>query len=418
MTMTRSEEGILFAWALAAAAGKAVAIYLDHTGVKAAAVDTATTSFEARSALVNLLRHGLPGRNGMVCMSEAPSELDQGIFQMNAAQGGLHWATASSLYKGSVNNFTWTAATVQPGGLGDWLRVAAPQRSNYAKRWCARNRLDKQPLIPPQTSNEVSNLLGRVLRDAPFPRLRMPEMSEIPGYHVTPLSEAILMSLAYGIVRLSWSDEAISNMGHKTPSNPQGGHNIACVIVDGNGRIIGWGRNHNATNATLHGEVMAILNYQLLDGGPLPEGSRIYTTLKPCYMCAGTLVTAAPGCTVVSGQDDVNIVNSALDRQVNRCRSEVRAHENTGIKLLAIQGNRSTTGSLATAAAQELMEDALFEFFYIGFNLRADCWESQLWEQGMELLRSISPHVDTLRFYMFKGLSNLPPSNGPLYPKR
>jgi tRNA(Arg) A34 adenosine deaminase TadA len=354
---------------------------------------------------VNLLRNARTGRAGMVCLSYEPSELDQGMFQMNAKEGGLYWATATQLCKGSVANFNWTLSNPPANGIGDWLRVGNVSRNSYAKRWCARNRMDKLALAMGAVSNQVADMRGQLVREFNPPRLRLPEPYAVPGYRVTPLSDAILMTLAYSIVRLEWSEASTSTgAGNGTPVSEFGGHNIACVIVDQDGRIIGWGRNHNAVGASLHGEVMAVLNYQRLNATPIPPNSRIYSTLKPCYMCAGLLVTAAPGCTVISGEDDVNIVASALDRAVNNCTTMTRPHETTGLTLLAnqVRDRDSTTRSLTTEESRALMEDALYECFYIGLNIRN--WELDLWMHGLELLKSINPHVETLRGFMMRGL--------------
>lgn len=407
MSMTRPEEGILFAWALADLVGQDVAICIEPSGVTAAAINTATAPHQGQSALVNLMRNGNPKRSAMVCLSYELTEMDQGMFQMSSCSGGLVWASAAQLHKGSVNNFAWTATAIATPILGKWLSADRAKRIFEAKLWCARNRLDKRPVTPPQASTELSEVRGRLVRAYNPPVLKLPNLIAVPGYRVTPLSDAILMTLAYSIARLSWSEGSIttsdaSGATRQTPFSENGGHNIACVIVDNTGKIIGWGRNHNAVGASLHGEVMAVLNYQRLNGTAIPHGSRIYSTLKPCYMCAGLLVTAAPGCTVISGQDDTNIVGSALDRAVSGCSTEVRTHETTGIELLRIQGSRSTTSSLATDRARGLMEDALYEFFTIGANIRG--WELDLWMEGLELLKSISPHVETLRGYMLKGM--------------
>jgi hypothetical protein len=121
-------------------------------------------------------------------------------------------------------------------------------------------------------------------------------------------------------------------------------------------------------------------------------------------MCAGTIVTAAPDCTVIYGQDDRNITNSALDRRVNHCSNVMRPGETTGPALLDIQGRLSTPGSLATEAARGLMGDALEEFFKIGANIPPSRWEGDLWMQAMDLLSAISPFAKTLYGYYLAGL--------------
>ena len=70
----------------------------------------------------------------------------------------------------------------------------------------------------------------------------------------------------------------------------EGGCPIGGVLVDdASGRILGQG--HNALvqegNPILHGEMAA-----MRDAGRMPNRHRttMYTTLQPCFMCAGTIV--------------------------------------------------------------------------------------------------------------------------------
>jgi tRNA(Arg) A34 adenosine deaminase TadA len=77
--------------------------------------------------------------------------------------------------------------------------------------------------------------------------------------------------------------------------------------TSGAGEILAWAVNTNRTNKTLHSEVNMIQHYCRSIGGPVPIGSRIYTTLKPCKMCAGMIWTAAEDIQkiiVYYGEDD------------------------------------------------------------------------------------------------------------------
>jgi cytosine/creatinine deaminase len=72
-------------------------------------------------------------------------------------------------------------------------------------------------------------------------------------------------------------------------SHAEGGCPIGAVLVDNDsGRILGQG--HNALvqegNPILHGEMAA-----LRDAGRLPNRHRatMFTTLQPCFMCAGAI---------------------------------------------------------------------------------------------------------------------------------
>ena len=78
--------------------------------------------------------------------------------------------------------------------------------------------------------------------------------------------------------------------GLAAKGHAEGGCPIGAVLVDNaTGKVLGQG--HNALmqegNPILHGEMVA-----LRDAGRLPNrhATTLYTTLQPCFMCAGTAV--------------------------------------------------------------------------------------------------------------------------------
>jgi tRNA(Arg) A34 adenosine deaminase TadA len=68
---------------------------------------------------------------------------------------------------------------------------------------------------------------------------------------------------------------------------------IAALLVSKDLEILGWELNSNSDNRTLHAEIKLIQNYYSKHNTSLPPGSRIYSTLKPCKMCAGMIWTSA-----------------------------------------------------------------------------------------------------------------------------
>jgi len=68
---------------------------------------------------------------------------------------------------------------------------------------------------------------------------------------------------------------------------------IAALICSAEGKLLSWGINNNSKNKTLHAEIWAVQKYFETTGKKLPSGSKIYTSLKPCRMCAGMLVHMA-----------------------------------------------------------------------------------------------------------------------------
>ncbi len=69
----------------------------------------------------------------------------------------------------------------------------------------------------------------------------------------------------------------------------QSSRRIAAVLVSPEGELLAQAVNTSATNRTHHAEVNLVQAFCQSTGKALPKGSRIYTTLKPCKMCAGMI---------------------------------------------------------------------------------------------------------------------------------
>jgi tRNA(Arg) A34 adenosine deaminase TadA len=82
--------------------------------------------------------------------------------------------------------------------------------------------------------------------------------------------------------------------------NAGGREGVAALLVDKTGRILAWALK-NPAHPALHAESSSILAY----GDWLPADVRIYSTLKPCAMCAGWITTlSGGGHFVYYGQND------------------------------------------------------------------------------------------------------------------
>lgn len=68
---------------------------------------------------------------------------------------------------------------------------------------------------------------------------------------------------------------------------------IAALMFNAEGEFLGFGLNSNSKNKTLHAEVNMVQRYFQETGRLLPRGTRIYSTHKPCKMCAGMIFDAA-----------------------------------------------------------------------------------------------------------------------------
>ncbi|WP_413582798.1 Bd3614 family nucleic acid deaminase [Bdellovibrio sp. HCB288] len=64
---------------------------------------------------------------------------------------------------------------------------------------------------------------------------------------------------------------------------------IAAILISAQGEILSFGINSNSKNKTLHAEVNMVQRYFRETGRKLPAGSVVYSTHKPCKMCAGMI---------------------------------------------------------------------------------------------------------------------------------
>ena len=69
---------------------------------------------------------------------------------------------------------------------------------------------------------------------------------------------------------------------------------VGCVIADGEGRVIGRGRNRReeSGDATAHAEVEAIRQACAALGNWRLEKCSLYVTLEPCPMCTGAIINS------------------------------------------------------------------------------------------------------------------------------
>jgi tRNA(Arg) A34 adenosine deaminase TadA len=94
-------------------------------------------------------------------------------------------------------------------------------------------------------------------------------------------------------------------------ANTQDG--VVALVVDKEGKIISWGMK-NPNVPCWHGESSAIMRLN----GQLPAGCCIFSTLKPCAMCAALIHQASNGTAkAFCGQDDPGgaAVNTVLDKE-------------------------------------------------------------------------------------------------------
>lgn len=119
---------------------------------------------------------------------------------------------------------------------------------------------------------------------------------------------------------------ALQELTAKVPRGPvlhDFNRQIAVILCDGSGEILAWGVNSNSKNKTLHAEVLMIQDFYQKHQKILPEGVKIYVSLKPCLMCAAMIsYLAPPSCRVFYFEDDAGSLarNSELEKRGMLCQ--------------------------------------------------------------------------------------------------
>ena len=96
---------------------------------------------------------------------------------------------------------------------------------------------------------------------------------------------------------------------------------VGCVIADGEGRVIGRGRNRRerTKSALAHAEMEAIAQACAHLGDWRLTGCTLYVTLEPCPMCAGAIINARISTLVYGSREEntgacVSIINLFEER--------------------------------------------------------------------------------------------------------
>jgi tRNA(Arg) A34 adenosine deaminase TadA len=185
------------------------------------------------------------------------------------------------------------------------------------------------------------------------------------GFHTV---HRIYMMIAFALVAARHRDHKVS------------GHNIGAVIVAPSGKLISWGVNTRYENYTFHAEVNALQSYYARRQTGLPRGTRIYTTLKPCKMCAGMIRMACEvdgEIKVFYGQEDSggHACNTALDlipniqQQLGASHAKALSIHGTGIYFNSNKKFGRTTENLGRdleAKRQQVQQNIRTKFLKSG----------------------------------------------------
>ena len=80
---------------------------------------------------------------------------------------------------------------------------------------------------------------------------------------------------------------------------------VGCVIVDGEGEIIGRGRNRREETRSIlgHAEIEALEMAAKARGDWRMQDCTLFVTLEPCPMCAGAMINARLGTLVYGARE-------------------------------------------------------------------------------------------------------------------
>lgn len=80
---------------------------------------------------------------------------------------------------------------------------------------------------------------------------------------------------------------------------------VGCVIADGEGRVIGYGRNRREEKRSVsaHAEIEALEMACAAQGDWRMEDCTLFVTLEPCPMCAGAMINARLGTLVYGARE-------------------------------------------------------------------------------------------------------------------
>ena len=122
------------------------------------------------------------------------------------------------------------------------------------------------------------------------------------------------MGSGAGIVHRAWADDLEPAeqllwmrrlLRHAELVGRQGEIPVAAVMVDGQGRAVGWGSNRRQHDQQPlgHAELVALQQAARLRGDWRFNDCTLLVTLEPCPMCAGALVQARVGQVVFGAHD-------------------------------------------------------------------------------------------------------------------
>lgn len=92
---------------------------------------------------------------------------------------------------------------------------------------------------------------------------------------------------------------SLKEKGNNTFSLSLSDRKIAAILVDAQYQLLAYGLNSNSTNRTRHAEINLIYQYFHNYQQKIPANTKLFTSLKPCIMCANMIWECAEDITQV-----------------------------------------------------------------------------------------------------------------------
>jgi tRNA(Arg) A34 adenosine deaminase TadA len=300
-----------------------------------AAVDRSATH-RGHSALVNLIqnvkRDGGYTSNIAIYLSEPPTHADKGMFieQVHGNSSLSYLRNGTVYYIRPTHDSRHGAPTsIDPPPRHD-VPGAAPTVLNDPLSWFSNVQRNGDSVnithggrrydgiaIADENRVRTRQLLGLRVRDiriykAPLggraPRIAIPASEYTPTtYTAMSITGRRFFDYIFAYTAMALVPARLAATADAPVSGLQG-HNVGAVLTNESGSLLSWGLNFGQLNATLHAEVSLLKAWQALHGGAtaIPPNARLYTTLEPCFMCAGQIASYADvgGFTIIYVQSD------------------------------------------------------------------------------------------------------------------
>lgn len=365
-----------------------------------------------RTPVVNLYQsaaeEGISSSNRDVYCSYIPTTACLGILRMSNARAIFYIANGlmRRIALGNVQVPTLANAANIPADLmartlvsghglaGNWFGLAPAQARQFAQTWL---NLVQTPVNT--TWDTYKALFSIMMMRGPLRGVQHEQTFVLrgPATHSRAVRvayrSALFMSLTRVLASVTWTGAQTGAPGALNLRTATGittmpaGKNIAAVLVHGT-RIIGWGVNTNDANGTRHAETNAIQSYQQGIGTALPAGVELFTTLQPCFMCAGMYAHAGGAACQYDQTDPGMVVGTALAATE---QAYVDSYSSAGSFGQVLTAQNVVTGGrapdfLRTIDAARHYANALQRFTVMGMSARSPD-ERLLWQECLAFLK-------------------------------